>query len=156
MKNLKIAIFAALFMTFALSAQVSVNVNLGTPPVWAPAERVETQYYFLPDIDTYYDVPSARFIYLKNGAWVRTASLPYRYRNYKLRGSNVVYLTDYRGNAPYSYHKNHKNKYSKKVFVNDDKNENKGYEKQNKEYQKENKRENKEYEKQGKGNKHKK
>ena len=65
MKNLKIAIFAALFMTFALSAQVSVNVNLGTPPVWAPAERVETQYYFLPDIDTYYDVPSARFIYLK-------------------------------------------------------------------------------------------
>ena len=89
MKNLKIAIFAALFMTFALSAQVSVNVNLGTPPVWAPAERVETQYYFLPDIDTYYDVPLARFIYLKNGAWVRTASLPYRYRNYKLRGSNV-------------------------------------------------------------------
>jgi len=112
MKNLKILVLGILFLTLSTaSAQVSVNVNFGTPPVWAPADRVETQYYYLPEIDSYYDVPSARFIYIKNGKWFRSESLPYRYRNYNLRGGQVVYLTDYRGNSPYIYHAKHKEKY---------------------------------------------
>ncbi len=119
MKKIQLAICALFFMSIASKAQVSVNVNFGPPPVWAPAERVETQYYYLPDIDTYYDVPSARFIYIKNGSWFRSASLPYRYRNYNLRGGNVVYLTDYRGDSPYSYHKSHKIKYYKKIKYNE-------------------------------------
>lgn len=110
MKTLKLFVFGLLFIT-ASQAQVSVNVNLGTPPVWAPAERVETQYYYLPEIDSYYDVPAERFIYIKNGTWVRSERLPARYSNYNLRGGKVIYLTDYRGNAPYSYHKKHKVKY---------------------------------------------
>jgi len=56
-------------------------------------------------------VPSARFIYIRNGKWFRSASLPYRYRNYNLRGGQVVYLTDYRGNSPYIYHSKHREKY---------------------------------------------
>lgn len=115
MKKNQIIFGMLLLISLASSAQVSVNVNLGTPPVWAPAERVETQYYYLPDVDAYYDVPSAKFIYIKNGTWFRSAALPYRYRNYNLRDGNVVYLTDYRGNSPYSYHKNHVMKYSKKI-----------------------------------------
>jgi hypothetical protein len=94
-----------------VQSQVSVNVQFGTPPVWAPVDRVETQYYYLPDIDAYYDVPTSNFIYIKNGRWFRSTSLPYRYRNYNLRGGNVVYLTDYRGNSPYMYHKKHMEKY---------------------------------------------
>ena len=115
MKKLKLIICAMFLIAIASQGQVSVNVNLGTPPVWAPANRVETQYYYLPDIDAYYDVPSARFIYLKNGGWIRSAALPYQYRNYNLRGGNVVYLTDYRGKSPYTYYKNHKIKYGKKI-----------------------------------------
>ena len=110
MKTLKLFVFGLLFIT-ASQAQVSVNVNLGTPPVWAPAEKVETQYYYLPEIDSYYDVPAERFIYVKNGAWVRSERLPARYSNYNLRGGKVIYLTDYRGNSPYAYHKKHKVKY---------------------------------------------
>ena len=64
MKKLKLTICALFFIAIAAQAQVSVNVNLGTPPIWAPADREEVQYYYLPDIDAYYDVPSARFIYL--------------------------------------------------------------------------------------------
>ena len=97
-------------------AQVSVNVNLGTPPVWAPADRVETQYYYLPEIDTYYDVPSERFIYISNGRWIRSTVLPVRYRGYNLNSGRVVYLTDYRGNSPYVYHKKHKVKYVTTVY----------------------------------------
>ena len=115
MKKIQLLFGLLLFMASNIHAQVSINVNFGTPPVWAPAERVETQYYYLPDVDAYYDVPAARFIYIRNGVWIRSTALPYRYRNYNLRGGNVVYLTDYRGNSPYTFHKNHLVKYPRKV-----------------------------------------
>ena len=38
-----------------------------------------------------------------------------RYKNYNLRGGKVVYLTDYRGDSPYLYHKSHKIKYFKEA-----------------------------------------
>ncbi len=121
MKNLKLIIFSILFLV-TVNVQAQVTITFGTPPEWAPANRIETQYYYLPDVDAYYDVPSARFIYIKNGRWIRAAALPYRYRNYSLRGGNIVYLTDYRGTSPYKFHKNHKVKYPKrgssnKVYV---------------------------------------
>ena len=113
MKAIRFLVLGLLFSLYTANAQVSVNVNIGTPPVWAPPHPVVTQYYYLPAIDVYYDVPQEQFIYLNNGAWIRSVNLPYRYRNYQLQGSNVVYLTDYRGDAPYRYHKSHKVKYYK-------------------------------------------
>jgi hypothetical protein len=110
MKSIKILLVAFLIGSFSNAiAQVSVNVNFGTPPVWAPADRVETQYYYLPEV--YYDVPAERFIYINNGSWVRAERLPKRYNGYNLNGGKVIYLTDYRGNSPYQFHKNHKVKY---------------------------------------------
>lgn len=111
MKTLKYLVLGLLLHFSTANAQVSVNVNLGTPPVWAPANPVKVQYYYLPEIDSYYDVPSKKFIYIRNGVWVRSVNLPGRYKNHKLRGSKIIYLTDYKGNAPYKYHKSHKVKY---------------------------------------------
>jgi hypothetical protein len=136
MKTLKLFVFGLLFIATTQSqAQVSVNVNFGTPPVWAPADRVETQYYYLPEVDAYYDVPAQRFIYISNGGWIRSERLPARYSNYDLRGGRVVYLTDYRGNSPYVYHKKHKVKYvttsyrqpKKVVYVKGDNGKHKGH-----------------------------
>ncbi|WP_432670746.1 hypothetical protein [Flavobacterium sp. SM2513] len=115
MKTLKLLVFGLLFIT-STQAQVTVNVNLGTPPVWAPAKPVVTQYYYLPEIDTYYDVPAQRFIYIKKGKWVRAEKLPVRYSGYNLRNGKVIYLTDYRGSSPYVYHKKHKVKYVGKKY----------------------------------------
>jgi len=112
MKKLFLLIVSmAFFSTQNMNAQVSVSVNFGTPPVWAPADRLEVQYYYLPDIDVYYDVPHQQYIYLYNRTWIRASVLPSRCRNYNLRNGNIVYLTDYRGNSPYMYHKKHKLKY---------------------------------------------
>lgn len=57
MKTIKIAI-AGLFLLVASTtqAQVSVNVNIGTPPVWGPVGYTNMEYYYLPDIEAYYDV----------------------------------------------------------------------------------------------------
>ena len=109
---MKLFILGVLLLTATqFQAQISINLQFGAPPVWAPTERLESQYYYLPDIDCYYDVPSARFIYIKNGRWIRSTSLPYQYRNYNLKGGNIVYLTDYRGNSPYKYHEKHREQY---------------------------------------------
>ncbi|MFN3755053.1 hypothetical protein [Flavobacterium sp.] len=106
-----ILLMAVLMVTVSSQAQVSVNVNVGTPPVWAPAAPVEVRYYYIPDIEVYYDVPASRYIYLRNGKWHRSAALPAHYRGYDLRGGRTIYLTDYRGNAPYTLYKTHKVKY---------------------------------------------
>ncbi|MEW5675819.1 hypothetical protein ABGT15_05860 [Flavobacterium enshiense] len=104
-------LFAGLFlMTLSSQAQVSVNVNIGTPPVWGPVGYAETRYYYLPDIEVYYDIPTAMFIYFDGGGWIRAAYLPYRYRHYDLYGAYKVCLHDY-GPNPYVYYKNHRVKY---------------------------------------------
>lgn len=113
MKTIRTILLLIVLSFSSSKAQVAVNVNIGTPPVWAPANPVAAQYYFLPDIDAYYDVPAARFIYIRNGTWYRSANLPYRHKNYNLRGGKIIFLTDYRGNAPYTYYKAHKVKYKK-------------------------------------------
>lgn len=98
-------------VTVSSQAQLSVNVNVGTPPVWAPAAPVEVRYYYIPDIEVYYDASASRYIYLRNGKWHRSAALPAKYRGYDLRHGRTIYLTDYKGNAPYTYYKTHKVKY---------------------------------------------
>lgn len=114
MKTLKHIALGILFLSFGYSqAQVSVNVNIGTPPSWGPVGYSEARYYYLPDIETYYDVNTSNYVYLNDGRWVKTRSLPRVYRNYDLYDEYKVVLTDYRGDRPYDNFKTHKVKYSK-------------------------------------------
>ncbi|CAM4112164.1 hypothetical protein FLAN108750_10815 [Flavobacterium antarcticum] len=117
MKTLKLFVFGLLFVT-STQAQVSVNLNIGKPPVWAPVNATPAKFYYLPEIDSYYDVPAGQFIYVKNGKWIKAKRLPSNYNGYNLRNGRVIYITDYRGNAPYAYHKKHKMKYKGKRYNN--------------------------------------
>ena len=114
MKTIKLAI-AGLFLLVAnaTQAQVSINVNIGNPPAWGPAGYSEMEYYYLPDIEAYYDVRASQFIYYGRGKWVRTTYLPRQYRNYDLYGGYKVVLNDYHGRTPYVYFDRHKGKYHK-------------------------------------------
>jgi hypothetical protein len=70
---------------------VSLGVNIGAQPDWGPVGYDHADYYYMPDIGVYYDVPAHQYIYLNNGAWVRQAYLPTRYRNYDVyHGYKVV------------------------------------------------------------------
>ena len=102
-----------LFFASAGQAQVSVNVNIGIPPPWGPAGYSQVHYYYLPDVEAYYDVQSSMFIYYGGGAWVHKAYLPAQYKNYDLYGGYKVVMTDYHGNTPYTHFKDHKAKYGK-------------------------------------------
>ena len=114
MRTLKL--IAAGIMLFAASttqAQVSVNLNIGTAPSWGPVGHIETEYYYLPDVEAYYDIRATQFIYFGGGRWVRSRHLPYRYRDYDLNRGYKVVLNDYHGARPYNHFKSHKVKYYK-------------------------------------------
>ena len=114
MKTLKIiALSAVLILASALQAQITVNVQLGTAPQWGPVGYTDVRYYYLPDVETYYDVQNSRFIYYNGKKWVHQRNLPRQYINYDLYNGYKVVMTDYRGNAPYKYHKDYKYKYPK-------------------------------------------
>lgn len=96
-----------------VQAQISVNLNLGLPPLWGPAGYSDARYYYLPDVEAYYDVQASMFVYPVGGRWVHRANLPLRYRNYDLYSGYKVVMTDYRGNTPYTHFTEHKAKYAR-------------------------------------------
>ena len=109
MKTLKYFIVCALMSTTYSFAQVSVNVNVGTP-AWGVPVTTE-RYYYIPDIETYYDIPSREYIYMHNGVWVRSVSVPVIYRNYDFHRGRKIVIHDYNGRAPYAYYNVHRVKY---------------------------------------------
>jgi hypothetical protein len=113
MKTLKSLLFGFI-LTFSIlsSAQVSVNVNIGTPPVWGPVGYVEARYYYIPDIQTYYDINTAMFIYMGPRGWIHVRSLPPMYAHFDLYSGYKVVL-NYRGDNPYRYYEVHKVKFPK-------------------------------------------
>lgn len=114
MKAIKFIILGiALIFASESQAQVSVNVDLGSPPQWGPAGYSNVRYYYLPDVHSYYDVQTSYFIYYSGKSWVHRKSLPKKYRNYDLYNGYKLVMTDYRGNAPYTFYKQHKVKYPK-------------------------------------------
>ncbi len=101
----------ALFLAGTLNAQVSfsLNFNLDNQPAWGPTGYDYVGYYYLPDIDIYYNVPQHRFYYNERGRWIYSSYLPSRYRNYDLYNSYKVVVNEQR---PWRNHENYREKYS--------------------------------------------
>ncbi|PWS33541.1 hypothetical protein [Pedobacter paludis] len=91
----KLFLFAAVLMVSLFSinnakAQVSLNINIGQQPVWGPTGYDHVDYYYFPDIDAYYYVPSGQYIISNGGHWVWVNSLPAQYANFDLYRSYKV------------------------------------------------------------------
>jgi hypothetical protein len=91
------------------SAQVSVSlgVNIGSQPAWGPVGYDYANYYYMPDIDTYYDVPTHQYVYFDNNIWVHRAYLPVRYRNYNLYNGYKVVINDRNPWLRHGYYRDH-------------------------------------------------
>ena len=108
MKPLKMFIFGMLLLlTCTVKAQVTVNVNMH-PPLWGPVGYSNVRYYYLPDVEAYYDVQSSMFIYYDRGVWIHRPHLAPQYSGYDLYGGYKVVMTDYHGDAPYTHFREHK------------------------------------------------
>lgn len=114
MKTLKLLILGiVLILAGSAQSQLSVNVHIGTTPSWGPSGYDDVRYYYLPDVEAYYDVHSSMFIYISGNRWVRSSYLPRQYRNYDLNRGYKVVMHDYRGNTPYTHYYEHRKAYSK-------------------------------------------
>ncbi len=88
---------------------VSINFNLDSQPVWGPTGYDYVEYYYLPDIDVYYDVPQRRYYYYNSGRWRYSSNLPSRFGNYDFYNSYKVVIND---RDPWRNSKSYREKYS--------------------------------------------
>jgi hypothetical protein len=86
---------------FAVLAILSGSCNTGSylslgveyaNPAWAPPYHAGVRYYYLPDIEVYYDLSEKEFIYLDNGQWSFSPVLPPIYSGYDLFNGFVISL----------------------------------------------------------------
>lgn len=113
MRSIKLALLGfILFFSLPTKAQVNVNVNIGTPPVWGPVGYTEARYYYIPDIETYYDINAGMFVYMGSRGWIHAKALPSMYAHFDLYNGYKVVL-NFRGDNPYRYYEVHKTKFPK-------------------------------------------
>ncbi|HEV7781565.1 MAG TPA: hypothetical protein VGO58_09875 [Chitinophagaceae bacterium] len=90
--------------------RLGVNINIGDQPSWRVPGHDYVEYYYLPDIETYYYVPRHQFVYLSNGRWVFSYNLPPRHRGYNLNTGYKVVVNQH--NA-YQYYNQHRTQYGR-------------------------------------------
>ena len=87
-----------LFQEASAQLRISIRANIGSQPVWGPSGYDRAEYYYLPEIDVFYNVSRRQYVYEQRGRWVFSASLPRQYRNYDLYSGYKQVVND---NRPY-------------------------------------------------------
>jgi hypothetical protein len=109
------------------SAQVNINFNISSQPLWGPVSYDYVEYYYLPEYDIYYYAPGAQFVYLSGNNWVFSTSLPYRYRHANLYSTYKVVINEprpYLRNAYYvDHYKAYRHSHPKQVCIRDSRDE---------------------------------
>lgn len=92
-----------------LHVSLGVGVNIGSQPDWGPVGYDHVDYYYMPDVDAYYDINAHRYIYLNNNVWVHRTYLPARYRNYDVYHGYKVVVNEPR---PWVHHATYRTRYA--------------------------------------------
>src|SRR5690348_1710335 len=92
------------------TAQVRVNVNLGTPVNNASWNNTDDNYYYLPEQGIYYNPNRRVYVYQENNNWVYNNRLPSRYNGYNWSRSHYVRV---RERSPYMHHDEYANHFNR-------------------------------------------
>lgn len=87
-------LLASSIVTKTEAQSINVNVNIGYQPAWGPVGYDYVNYYYIPEINVYYNVPQSVFYYLDRGRWISARYLPYSYQRYDLYPMYKVVLND--------------------------------------------------------------
>lgn len=99
-----------MLLPLQIKTQVSVNININTQPDWAPIDYDYVEYYYIPNLEIYYNVKYQKYIYFDNGKWIWVRALPARYAYYNFYTGYKVVINE---SQPYLHFKTHKVKYAK-------------------------------------------
>jgi hypothetical protein len=108
----KIIFIAAILLVGLSNTQVKaqLRVNIGSQPVWGPTGYDHVDYYYLPDVESYYNVQKRQYMYQNDGKWITSSRLPTKYSNYDLYNGYKVVLNEPK---PFLQFQDHKSKYIK-------------------------------------------
>ena len=89
LRKLAVLAMTALFVSAFSGGQVSCISTASAQdsyqnPAWAPPYSPGVRYYYLPDIETYYDLSTQEFVYLYDGQWCFSLNLPPMYADFDL------------------------------------------------------------------------
>jgi hypothetical protein len=84
------------------------RVNIVNQPLWGPVGYDYVEYYYIPEVDAYYNVPKRQYIYMDKGKWVTRASLPRQHKGYDMYGATKYVINEPK---PYLKHNQYKDKY---------------------------------------------
>lgn len=112
--NFRTQLFAFAFSAFAAFTASSAHAQAGVyaHPAWGPAVPAGTQYYYVPEIDGYYDLAAQRYIVLRNGQWMPVATV----QSYNPTSFHPV-VVSYRGRQPWTQYRDHHARYYRPVAV---------------------------------------
>jgi hypothetical protein len=80
------------FKTASAQAGFGIGLNINSQPEWGPVGYHHARYYYLPDIDAYYDVNAHQYVYFEGGKWTHGAALPSSITNFDKYHSYKVVL----------------------------------------------------------------
>jgi hypothetical protein len=88
-----------------------------TNPSWAPPYYPGVRYYYLPDIEVYYDLSDREFVYLANGQWLFSPTLPSVYATYDLYNGFIIAL-NFNIYRPWLHHHHYVSHYPRYYYHN--------------------------------------
>ena len=88
------------------SAEITINIDL--QPAWGPIGYDYAAYYYMPEINIYYDINRSLFYYQSNNRWIGVKYLPPSYRVYDLF---KIYKVVINYDNPWKYNRNHRTQY---------------------------------------------
>ena len=113
---MKLLLSAILFIAYgtiqaqAVEKTTTTTSTTMTLPDWGVAGSENARYYYIPDIDSYYDISSKNFVYMNNGQWTKSTDVPAAYKEVDLYDSYKVVLHD---EEPFKEYDKVKVKYAK-------------------------------------------
>ena len=105
----KSILFAILFFAISVAGNAQIHVNIGLQPLWGPTGYDYAEYYYIPDLDVYYDVYNQDYVYFDDGRWVTNAYLPGRFGNVDLYRYHKVVINE---PTPWLHHDRYKDRYA--------------------------------------------
>lgn len=101
---------AGIVTTQFANAQVSINVNIGNQPQWGPHGYNQARYYYIPELNMYYDVFNRSYIYQSRRSWTQSRTLPVLYRNFDFYNTYKVVVNS---NSPWKNNPVHRRNYAR-------------------------------------------
>lgn len=94
--------------TYFLNAQTQASTNINAQPIWGPVGYDYVENYYMPEIESYYNVHSKMFMYMIDGKWLTSSKLPSRYNKYDLYHGYKVIINE---QNPYLHFNKHRTKF---------------------------------------------